>query len=101
MTTNQYRHPAEADARTKEKGTTPFESAPQANQTAADSSIPTIYCFVDDLIACGENGGMSACHLDEATFIAAMLEWKARKEAEYRAKFAYWEFKRQLLRGDM
>lgn len=38
MTINQYRHPAEADARTKEKGTTPFESAPQANQTADDST---------------------------------------------------------------
>lgn len=66
----------------------------------ADYSIPTIYCFVDDIIACGENGGMSACHLDEQTFIAAMLKWREAKQAEYRAKEAYWTFKRRLLRGE-
>lgn len=76
------------------------EVGKQKNTGKTNYSIPTIYCFVDDLIVCDENGGMSACHLDEETFIAAMLEWREQKQAEYRAEEAYWDFKRRLLRGE-
>ena len=84
----------------KERAQSPVQAAPQAKNTKRNSSIPFVYCFVDDIIACGENGGMSACHLDEETFIGAMLQWREAKQAEYRAQEAYWEFRNRLMRGE-
>lgn len=81
------------------KENAPAMTRAQSNTSAADSSTPRAYCFVDDIVVCGENGGMSACHLDEETFIRAMLQWRNDKRAEYAAKFAYCDFKRRLLRG--
>ena len=101
--TNQFNRHGESFARPeRDNALGAGQGAEGAKQKSgqADYSIPHVYCFVDDIIAIGENGGMSACHLGEEKFIAAMLRWRERKRAEYETQFAYWQFKRRLMRGE-
>lgn len=102
MTTHQHRHGESFARPERDNALGAGQGAEGAKQKSgqADYSIPHVYCFVDDIIAIGENGGMSACHLDEEKFVAAMLQWRERKRAEYETQFAYWQFKRRLMRGE-